>query len=497
MSLEPGGVFEGKYEILHVLATGGMSAVYAARHLLTRETVALKVLASGTNNRTAERRFKLEVSVGAKVQHAGIVRVFDAGTDAAGRFYFTMELLRGCDLAALLNDPDATVATLLKHVLDAVDILSAAHAVGVVHRDIKPENIFVERTDAGEARVRLLDFGIARDLGSARATATGSTLGTALYMAPEQATDVAAICKATDVWAFGVILYEILAGVPPFSGDSPHAVIIDAVTKPHLPLADARPDLPEALTGLVDRCLEKSPAARPRDAAELRSALAPLLAAAAALPRPTHPPRVGEGNTTDAADPPSTPVFLTPHRRTGTWTARRAPVLVAVSLLVAALASVGVGLSRLEEAEPTSSASEASSPPLAPEAMPARSAPPSIPTGTEAAGIAATVDARASEARAANEPAANEPTANEDEAPRRASARAQRDRRRRAGSRRRGAGTPGPDGEPRASRQAVTRGASAERGPAAGGADPAPPTERPSVLQGVSDFDSQAQRINH
>ncbi|MCB9596422.1 MAG: serine/threonine protein kinase [Sandaracinaceae bacterium] len=284
MDVALGTVVDRKYEVLAPLAEGGMGSVYRARHVLTEELVALKILTVGPADVGHARRFKLEVSVAAKVKHPGIVKVHDAGVELdTGRFYIAMELLQGRSLRDAMEDGEPPLR-LLRWIVEAVEAMVAAHACEVVHRDLKPDNLFVERGPGGE-HVRLLDFGIARDLSAPSVTTTGVAVGTALYMAPEQATASKAIGPAADVWAFGAMLYEVLTGHRPFEGPSAHAVVVDAVTKPHVAVEVHRPDLDEGWGALVDACLAKKPEQRP-STAELASALRTLIQAAETIDAP-------------------------------------------------------------------------------------------------------------------------------------------------------------------------------------------------------------------
>ena len=263
MTLEPSTIVDSKYRIVDLLGEGGMGAVYRAQHLLTERQVALKVLHPGRGQEVQARRFKTEVTVAGKVVHPGIVQVFDAGREeATGRLWFAMEMLVGESLRDVMDREAGEPEGCVRWLVEALDVMVAAHEQGVLHRDLKPENLFIEKRDGEPDRLRVVDFGIARDLARPSRTTTGSAVGTAHYMAPEQATAKRGIGPAVDVWAFGVMLYECLSGELPFDGPSVHAVVVDAVTEPHTPLAELRPDLPETWSQLVDACLTKNPAHR-------------------------------------------------------------------------------------------------------------------------------------------------------------------------------------------------------------------------------------------
>jgi serine/threonine protein kinase len=275
------GLVGGRYEIVRPLASGGMATVYIARHHLTRQEVALKIVASVfAQDAAGVARFLREVSVASRIQHDGVVKVFDAGFDEALRSpYLAMELLDGGSLAEMLSARKVDQEAALRLVLAFLDPLAAAHDAGVVHRDLKPENVFVTR----DGRVKLLDFGVARDLRGSRATMEGTALGTVYYMAPEQAVDARSVGAAADVYAVGVTLYQILCGIFPFDGSTPHAVLIRANRETAVPAATRATWAHPNLTELVDRCLAKSPADRPADAAALRGLLAALLDDAAVV----------------------------------------------------------------------------------------------------------------------------------------------------------------------------------------------------------------------
>ena len=220
-----GTVFHGKYELLRVLGCGGMGAVYEARHVeLTRRCAVKVMLSLAAGFAGATDRFKAEARRVAALEHPGIVRIFDAGSDAAGTLFIEMELLAGESLEAWARRRPAP-AECLDVVVRALDGLAEAHGNGIIHRDIKPENIFVARQRDGGTRVVILDFGIARDVGNeTNRTAQGTTMGTLLFMSPEQLTDASTVDARADVYAMAATLYRLLVGQSPVHGARAHVM---------------------------------------------------------------------------------------------------------------------------------------------------------------------------------------------------------------------------------------------------------------------------------
>ena len=268
----------GNYVIERPLAHGSMGHVYVARHTLTYARVALKVLRDDlAADAQAEERFLREVRAAAQIGHDGIVKVHDAGRSADGRLYLAMELLSGETLEDRMQHHPGERLMIMDWLLCALPPLAAAHAQGIVHRDLKPANVFIAQAADGSEHLKLLDFGLARDTRQKSGTETGIALGTPYYMSPEQATRPKHISPASDVWSMGVMMYEVLSGHMPFDGETLHAVVINASTTPHLPLAQRVPDLDPRLCQLVEDCLSKDPGQRPADASALLARLAPLL----------------------------------------------------------------------------------------------------------------------------------------------------------------------------------------------------------------------------
>jgi eukaryotic-like serine/threonine-protein kinase len=248
------------YRVDALLGHGGMGVVYRAWHLRLNRTVALKMLLAGPGARPAElERFQREAQAVAGLRHPNVVQVYDVG-DVNGRPYFTMELVEGGNLADQIQgvpQPAHKAAALVATLAEAIH---AAHQSGIVHRDLKPANILL--TSDGTPKVT--DFGLARRLeGNGELTLSGMPLGTPSYMAPEQARgDKAALGPATDVYALGAILYELLTGRPPFRAESTTATLQQVVADEPVPPAKLNSQVPRDLATICLKCLEKDTAKR-------------------------------------------------------------------------------------------------------------------------------------------------------------------------------------------------------------------------------------------
>ena len=276
-----------------------MGAVWVARHVITGRLAALKVLEE--ENVEVIERFRREAAITTQLRHPGIVEILDAGfAEGEHSFFIAMELLDGVTLRDTMRRAETTPADILGLIYDLLDPLAAAHDKGVIHRDLKPANIFV--VSGIRPTPKLLDFGIAQQADARGLTVTGTSMGTPSYMAPEQALDARNVTTAADVWALGVMIYEAIAGFAPFRASNAHGVIVQACTRPHVPLVEVAPGVDPGLSRLVDRCLSKEPTERPRDAHMLRAELAGYISKRSLPPqRPSEsvrpPPR-------DTAAPP-------------------------------------------------------------------------------------------------------------------------------------------------------------------------------------------------
>ena len=258
----------GRYQLEQELGRGGMATVFLATDLRLSRQVAVKVMHPGSDGRRAER-FRQEAALVASVQHPNVLEIHDFGEDAAHGPFLVCEWVRGEDLRALarrLSPLPPEVAAVLGWELARA--LGAAHARGVMHRDVKPENVLVARGGP----LKLADFGLAALVDQERLTSTGAITGSLAYMAPERI-DTGAFSPASDVYAVGVVLFELCAGTTPHAGKGAAYLAASVMTKDAPPLALVVPGTPEPLSALVARCLARDP----RDRPENGEALARLL----------------------------------------------------------------------------------------------------------------------------------------------------------------------------------------------------------------------------
>ena len=282
-------MIDGRYRIVRKLGSGGMADVYMAEDQQLGRRVALKVL----HRRFAEdeqfvERFRREASSAAGLSHPNVVAIFDRG-EWDGTYYISMELVEGRTLKEIVREkgpapPEAAVDLTLQ-------ILRAAryaHKHGVVHRDIKPHNVLIDQ----DGRVRVTDFGIAR-AGTSDITETGSVMGTAQYLSPEQAQG-RSVDERADLYAIGIVLYELLTGQVPFDADSPVTVALKQVSEMPVPPAELVPAIPPAIDAVVLHALEKDPDRRWQNADEFIAALETARAEPQRMPPPPRLPVVEE-----------------------------------------------------------------------------------------------------------------------------------------------------------------------------------------------------------
>jgi eukaryotic-like serine/threonine-protein kinase len=274
-----GRMLDEKYCVEERLGAGGMGAVYRARHLLMDRPVAIKFLHQRlVEDEAARGRFQIEARAAVKLQHPNAVSVTDFGQTSEGCVYIVMELLEGRTLREILSrEAPIETARAISMMLQASDAVAAAHEAGIIHRDLKPLNILVTQSADLPAVVKVLDFGIAKFSTDEDEDATGliqsnSVIGTPRYMSPEQYHGDE-LTAAADVYSLGVILYEMLTGMVPFSGSTPAEIGQKHVNDlPHSP-REIVAAIPEDIERLVLHALEKQPADRPANAGEFRREL--------------------------------------------------------------------------------------------------------------------------------------------------------------------------------------------------------------------------------
>ncbi len=253
MSIGPGSEVGDRYELGHQLGSGGMATVYLAYDTVLDREVAVKVLSDRFAQDPAfVERFRREASAAAGLNHPNIVAVYDRG-EAEGTYYIVMEYLSGPDLKKVIRaQGPLEPATAVDNALQILSALSAAHAAGIVHRDIKPQNVMVGE----DGRLRVADFGIARADADQQMTEAGSVIGTAQYLSPEQAQGEETTA-ASDTYAVGIVLYEMITGRVPFDGDRPVAVAMKQINEPPIPPRVFESGIPQDLDAVVMKSLSK------------------------------------------------------------------------------------------------------------------------------------------------------------------------------------------------------------------------------------------------
>jgi serine/threonine-protein kinase len=367
-----GEVLDGDYRIERLLGEGGMGIVVAARHVRTGEEVAIKLI---RRERVSDpmflKRFLREASIALQLRGARVAQVLRIGLLPSGLPYLVMEYLQGETLEAALRERGPLpIDVAVDCVLEACDAIAEAHAAGIAHRDLKPANLFLTRTPDGGTRVKVIDFGISKWIGGRDSSSRGphvSTtdvpIGSPSYMSPEQLLEVALADPRSDVWALGVILFELITGRLPFAAESIAAVQVAVLHDEPPSLRSLVPSAPPTLDAVYQRCLVKDRAARMASVHDLVVALAPFASAqgralageiAARMPRPATTVVPGDG-----AVPQIAATTAGPRRA---WRRR---ALIASAVLAG---GVGVGLPVLRglTARPPAAATAAATTPAPP-----------------------------------------------------------------------------------------------------------------------------------
>jgi eukaryotic-like serine/threonine-protein kinase len=387
-----GDVIGGKFVVEGVLGVGGMGAVLSARHAHLGQKVAIKVLLRhAARAPEAVARFLREAKTAVGLQSAHVVRVMDVGTLDDGLPYMVMEHLTGTDLDALLAARKTVrVEEAVGFVLQAMEAIAEAHAAGLVHRDLKPANLFLTTSPDGSALVKVLDFGISKSSsggsGDQSLTATTAIMGSPLYMSPEQLRSSKKVDARTDIWALGVILYELVAGRPPFEDETVTGLCSKIAADLAVPLRTVRPEIPAPFDAVVMACLQKDATLRPQTVGDLAAALRPFAPGEAALavdrilrisgpanarPPPSAPlaPASDPSASGAAHSATATADTVATWNTPGTGRRRRTSAILAAFAAVTVAGGLAVAVVLARGAHPAAAPSE---PPVA-------AAPPSVP----------------------------------------------------------------------------------------------------------------------
>ena len=331
-----GEVVGEKYRLVRLLGEGGMGTVYEARHDVIGRRFAVKFLhAELAGHPEILARFRREAQAAGSLENENIAAVTDFGTSPDGAPYIVMEFLEGQDLAKVLAQSGPLPIQRAAHILIQVCRgLYAAHGRGIVHRDLKPENLLLQTRGDGGDLVKILDFGIAKLKSTEHrpeaATRTGITLGTPYYMPPEQARGQKELDERADIYALGVILFELLSGQKPHNGENYNAILYSILMQAAPRIETYRPDLPPELAALVHRAMAADAKERPQSVSELSEALAPFTGRSMTPPPTTDPgstvffpqgPQQRSASTRApvALTPPTQSAYTPPPSRTGMW----------------------------------------------------------------------------------------------------------------------------------------------------------------------------------
>jgi eukaryotic-like serine/threonine-protein kinase len=338
-ALKAGEMLGGKYLVERVLGRGGMGVVLAARHAELDAPRAIKV---SEHRGVAAERLLHEARITARLTSDHVVRVYDVGQLESGEPYVVMERLQGLDLGELLRRRGClTIEEAALYVAQACVAMEEAHALGVVHLDLKPANLFLAVRSDGTPCVKVLDFGIARFKDAPSASTKQKIEGSPAYMAPERVILGPTIDARADVWALGVVLYELLTGQVPFREASYAELASQILNRDALPADTIRPDLPLGLAAVISRCLQKSPALRFEGVAALRAALAPF-ASVGQAPSPGPPGWTGSSgracreDVTTRDDVSAYALMITEPAKEAPWTRARW-----IAWMIGAQAAVG------------------------------------------------------------------------------------------------------------------------------------------------------------
>ncbi|AUX33468.1 protein kinase [Sorangium cellulosum] len=405
---QPGELIAAKYRVERVVAIGGMGVVLAARNEDLDQQVAIKILRQDAlTNQEAVARFLREARTAARLQGEHVARVFDVGTTESGVPFMVMEFLSGLDLQQVIETHGPlSIQDAVDYVLQALEAVAEAHAAGVVHRDIKPSNLFLAEHPDGTRHIKVLDFGISKGQGldspaEPGLTSTKQVMGSPGYMSPEQMMAPRTVDGRADVWSFGVLLYTLVTGEPPFQGETVAAVMANILHQPVPRLRDKRSDAPATLERIVARCLERDVSARYANVGKLAQALEPLGSSFAKLSTSRIQSAIGAASPAGQTLLNSRAAEDSDRLSGASWThtgfrrrsRRRLLMAAGVAALLAGVAGAGVwlvGSVRVTAEAPSSAAASEPDRPGGAERVPgtaaaASAAPPSAPAAASAA----------------------------------------------------------------------------------------------------------------
>jgi len=409
---QPGDILAGKYRVERVLGVGGMGVVVAAHHIQLDERVALKfLLPQAVDSQEAVARFLREARAAVKIKNEHVARVTDVGQLENGAPYIVMEYLAGSDLSGWLEKHGALpIAQAVDFVLQACEALADAHSLGIVHRDLKPANLFCIQRSDGQLSIKVLDFGISKvmtpDSPGHGMTKTTALMGSPLYMSPEQMQQSKGVDARTDIWALGVILFELLCGRPPFDAEAVTELAIKVAMEPAPSVRAFRADAPPGLERAIARCLEKDRKNRFQTVGELAVALKEFGSSNARQSVERVIGILREAGVATEAVPPSTspspaPGVVAPptgaswgNTNAATKPGSKAAIVgIAAAAVLAVVALGGTMLFlRSSPSTPASAAAAVSPPPVVPlPADPIPTAPAPSPSATPAVTAAVTV----------------------------------------------------------------------------------------------------------
>jgi serine/threonine-protein kinase len=397
MPVAIGEVLAGKYRVDRVLGVGGMGVVVAATHLQLEQRVALKfMLTPGLKSAPLVERFTREARAAVRLRSDHVARVLDVGTLETGSPYMVMEYLEGYDLGTMLErHGPLPIDAAVDCVLQACDAVAEAHSIGIVHRDLKPRNLFLTYRNDGRPLVKVLDFGISKTKGPGgdlSLTRTTEIIGSPNYMSPEQFRAARAADERSDIWALGVILYELLTGQVPFLADTVTQLTAMVLSEPPRPIHALRSNVPEELVRVIERCMQKDPNQRFQTVAQVAAALqrfappdtrelAARIARIGTGPRASSPGGIGPSPMGAVSGTPST--WAGSGTLTETSRGKRVAVIVAAVCALGVAALVGarfaVGASHGTAAGPSGKETGAS---IAPPPPPTTAPPPARTAAT-------------------------------------------------------------------------------------------------------------------